>query len=59
MRRREFMRLALAGAVGTVAAPAVVKAQTNETKVTKRIVAGDSCGIIIDLQEAFLATGRH
>jgi nicotinamidase-related amidase len=54
MRRREFMRLALAGGVGTVAAPALVKAQTNETKAPKRIVAGDSCGIIIDLQESFL-----
>ncbi|MGP0090307.1 MAG: isochorismatase family protein [Xanthobacteraceae bacterium] len=54
MRRREFIRFALAGAVGTVAAPALVKAQTNETKVPKRVVAGDSCGIIIDLQESFL-----
>ena len=29
MRRREFTKLALAGAVGTVAAPAVVRAQTT------------------------------
>ena len=29
MRRREFTRLALAGAAGTVAAPAIVKAQTT------------------------------
>ena len=29
MRRREFTKLALAGAAGTVAAPAIVKAQTT------------------------------
>src|SRR5262245_16723905 len=29
MRRRDFSKLALAGAVGTVAAPAVVRAQTT------------------------------
>jgi hypothetical protein len=29
MRRREFTKLALGGAVGTVAAPAVVQAQTT------------------------------
>ena len=29
MRRRDFTKLALAGAAGTVAAPAIVKAQTT------------------------------
>ena len=29
MRRREFTKLALAGAAGTVAAPAIVKAETT------------------------------
>ena len=62
MKRREFVRLALGGAVGTVVAPAVAKAQTtldckmtNQTKMPKRIVADHSCGIIIDVQESFLS----
>jgi len=63
MQRREFMRLALAGAVGTLSLrPQVVRAQTildckmtNEAKMPKRIVADQSCGIIIDVQESFLS----
>ena len=62
MKRREFMRLALGGAVGTVVAPGMAKAQTtldskmtNQTKMPKRIVADHSCGIIIDVQESFLS----
>lgn len=62
MKRREFMRLALGGAVGTVVAPAVAKAQTtldrkmtSQTKLPKRIAADNSCGIIIDVQESFLS----
>lgn len=62
MRRREFMKLAFAGAVGTITAPAAVNAQTtlddettNETKMPKRIVADHSCGVIIDVQQVFLS----
>jgi nicotinamidase-related amidase len=62
MKRREFMRLALGGAVGAVVGPVVAKAQTapdckmtNQPKMPKRIVADHSCGIIIDVQEAFLS----
>jgi nicotinamidase-related amidase len=62
MQRREFMRLALAGAIGTMSLrPRAVKAQTsldckmtNEAKMPKRIVADQSCGIIVDVQESFL-----
>lgn len=53
VRRREFMRLAVAGAAGSVAAPAAVRAQAA-TKLPKRVVADQSCGIIIDVQESFL-----
>ena len=66
MKRREFIRLAVGGAVGTVVAPAVARAQTtldskmtNQTKMPKRIVADHSCGIIIDVQRIlFVAIGR-
>ena len=62
MQRREFMRLVLAGAVGTVAVPAVARAQTaldctttDEKRMPKRVVADRSCGIMIDVQDSFLA----
>jgi nicotinamidase-related amidase len=63
MRRREFTKLALAGAVGAVGAPAAVKARTalhenaagNEAKRTKRIDVEHCCGLIIDVQDSFLS----
>jgi nicotinamidase-related amidase len=62
MRRREFTRLALTGAVGTYAVPTAVKAQTasdckvtNQTKMMKRIVVDHCCGVLIDVQESFLS----
>lgn len=57
MKRREFMRLGLGGAVGAVVAPAVAAQTPLDCKITnqpKRIVADHSCGIIIDVQESFL-----
>ena len=53
MQRRELIRLAVASAVGIVAAPAVAGAQAA-TKAPKRVIADQSCGIIIDVQGSFL-----
>lgn len=47
------MRLAIAGAVGALAAPVVAKAQA--IAMPKRIVADQSCGVVIDVQESFLS----
>ena len=62
MQRREFMRMCLAAAAGTAAVPAVTQAQAtldcrvmNDVRMPRRIVADRSCGIIIDVQESFLA----
>lgn len=62
MRRREFTKLAFAGAVGAVGAPAVVKARTtidetatNEVRRTKRIDVERCCGLIVDVQNSFLS----
>ena len=54
MQRREFAKLALAGAVGTVAAPVVVKAETTKMKMANRIVLDDCCGVLVDVQDYFL-----
>jgi len=62
MRRRDFTRLAFAGAVGAVGAPAVVEARAsfagdaaNAAKRTKRIDVDQCCGVVIDVQDSFLS----
>jgi nicotinamidase-related amidase len=62
MRRREFTGLALAGAVGTLAASTAAKAKTtsdskviNQIKMAKGIAVDHCFGILIDVQESFLS----
>jgi hypothetical protein len=62
MRRREFTKLAFAGAIGAVGAPAAVEARApldgdaaNDVKRTKRIDVDQCCGVIIDVQDSFLS----
>ena len=52
MQRRDFAKLALMGAVGAVAAPAV--ATTTDVKVPKRLLIDQCCGVLLDIQDYFL-----
>jgi isochorismate hydrolase len=61
MQRREFMRLFLPGSVGAATVPLMSTAHaapdckvTTDIKIPKRIVAEQSCGIIVDVQRFFL-----
>jgi nicotinamidase-related amidase len=62
MLRRDFTKLAFAGAVGAVAAPATARtrpateaAATDELRMAKRLDADHCCGLIVDVQDYFLS----
>ena len=60
MQRRDFTKMALAGAVGAVAEPAVAKAQasfnpnpSSHMTMASQIDLNHCCGVILDVQGAF------